>query len=179
MRKLLQNCAYCGDYAATVDHVPPVLLKNEVPDSERFCVASCKHCNSMLGAKRLFTLLDRQMWVQLRLREKYKNELSVKIWSKDELAELGPGLRGRIKRAQAKVDKVRQRLSFDYNTFVELLPYYETERPSKPVSPDSREAFRLNLEAARGLPGAFSGAMSNALTEPTHKQVYQNRYSVA
>jgi hypothetical protein len=152
VRGQLQTCSYCGDYADTVDHCPPVLLKNEVPDSERFCVASCKHCNSMLGAKRLFTLLDRQMWVQLRLREKYKNELSVKVWSKEELAELGSGLRGRIKRAQAKTEKIRRRLSFDYNTLVEIMPYFETGRSSKPVGLESDGGFRLNYGAIRCLP---------------------------
>jgi len=133
----------------------------------------------MLGAKRLFTLLDRQMWVQLRLREKYKNELSVKIWSKEQLSELGPGLRGRIKRLQAKTDKIRRRLAFDYNTFVEIMPYLETGRPSKPISPETDKAFRLNLEAAEGLLGASTVGVRHADVELTRKECIQKDTLVA
>jgi hypothetical protein len=153
--RALTTCAYCGEPATSVDHVPPVLLKNEVPSTDRFCVAACKHCNCMLGCLRLFTLLDRQMWVKLRLREKYKKELSAKIWSKEELDELGRSLRGKILRMQRKVECMRRRLAFDFNTLVAILPYYETDRQSKPVEFSSTDHTRLNLRAAGCLPEAI------------------------
>ncbi len=139
------RCVYCGVQADSVDHVPPVLLKREVDKADRFCVPACQECNSTLGSKRLFTLLDRQVYIQLQYRRKYKTLLTMRDWTSAELSELGYTLRTYVELQLEKKAWVLSRLSYSCGALDPIrLPYYETTRSSKDLS--------LRHGAARGLP---------------------------
>lgn len=141
-------CTYCGATATTVDHVPPILLKNEVPEKDRFCVPACVECNSTLGAKRLFDVLDRQIWIRLRYQEKYAKLLAVPERTPEELDDLGYVLRSHLESVLEEKKAVLARLSYRFADLDKIrLPYYSSARSAKAGS-----SF---LEAARGLPEAI------------------------
>lgn len=151
-------CTYCGETATTVDHVPPILLKNEVPEKDRFCVAACLECNTTLGAKRLFDVLDRQIWLRLRYKEKYARILATRDRLPEELAEFGYALRSQLEAVMEEKQAVLARLSYKFADLDGIrLPYYLTARSSKEGS--------SRLEAARGLPGAIPRDFEDALEE--------------
>ena len=96
-------CFYCGGYYATDrDHVHPVCAREgERAFAGQETVRCCRECNGALGGRPL-ELEERVSFLVSFYTKKYKlNENSVE-WSADEIAELGPRLKHRIKKALAK-----------------------------------------------------------------------------
>ena len=96
------RCFYCGDYRTGFDHVPPlfvvdgvttaVLRRMEIP---LVLVSCCTNCNSLLGAKRIATTMERTCHLYSRLTAQY--EKSVALWSPEELLEMSDMFRKMIK----------------------------------------------------------------------------------
>ena len=100
-----QVCVYCGNIAGNVDHVPPLVWVYAL-GSEYFLaqairlilVPACDECNGALGSLKLFTLIERSRYLLGRYEKKYEKFLRGEIWSKEDIDELGRGLRERIDR---------------------------------------------------------------------------------
>lgn len=163
-------CTYCGTTATTVDHVPPILLKNEVPHQHRFCVPACVECNSTLGAKRLFTVLDRQIWIRLRYKEKYAKLLAVPDRTPEELDELGYVLRSHLESVLEEKKAVLTRLVHEFADLDKIrLPYYSSARSAK-----ERSSF---LGQAGGLPEAISRSFEDDLADLVRNDPWINGIS--
>ena len=153
-------CVYCGETATTVDHVPPILLKNEVPECDRFCVPSCLECNCTLECKPLFTVLDRQIWLRLRYQTKYAKILRSRDRSEEELSEYGYALRTVLQVTQEQKQVILARLSFRIANLDDFrFKYYTDSRASKDRSSILGAAERL-LEA---IPFDFSDALADLI----------------
>ena len=164
-------CVYCGETTDTVDHVPPVLLKNEVPEKDRFCVPACTECNCTLGCKRLFTVLDRQIYLRLKYREKYARYLSLPDRTNSDIDEFGYTLKTAVETGYAIKESILARLSFNNNNLKDIrLKYYPCARSSK-----DRSSF---LEAARGLPEAVLSTFEDELAELIKHDPWINGVSV-
>jgi hypothetical protein len=95
------HCTYCGDrYGEAMDHVIPYshttdVLKRKTVTRDK-CVPSCAECNSILGSKMLYTVGRRAGYLAARYKKRYAKILDMSPWTKEELDELGYGLRHAI-----------------------------------------------------------------------------------
>lgn len=99
------DCHYCGAPADTKDHIVPISYNytqrpNNSPGKGGQTVDCCRECNSLLGAKALFSIEERAHEIAECLERRYKKELKAPVWSEEDLAELGPALRKQIKAKQ-------------------------------------------------------------------------------
>lgn len=110
------DCHYCGAPADTKDHIIPVsYLTNSKPSQRQRhsigeTVDCCRECNSLLGAKAVFTVEERAHEIAERLTRRYSKELKAPYWSEEELAELGPTLRDSIVAKQSVRKEVLERI---------------------------------------------------------------------
>lgn len=111
-------CAYCGMIANTVDHVPPTSVRPTIielrlvhryPFTEVQC---CSECNSLLGRRPLWTVVQRREFIHARLRRRYKKYLALPDWSEMELLALESTLRGSIEHGLAVKSVVLNRLAW-------------------------------------------------------------------
>lgn len=110
-------CTYCGNPADCVDHtIPYSWFRNTGGNSRKqesvgFMTYSCRECNGLLGSRLFPTFQERLLYVQRRLRSKYKKYMGV-LWDKEDLS----GVSGRLKqyiRQQLRLNlAIRKRLSW-------------------------------------------------------------------
>jgi hypothetical protein len=107
-------CIYCLSPADTLDHVPPLawietfgteaLRKSKIPLATVPC---CRECNSLLGDRKLLTVMDR-----LEYLEKRYNKLFDKLvrWSDDELEEMGQSFQQSIRAQRYREDELIRKI---------------------------------------------------------------------
>lgn len=109
-------CAYCNDFADTIDHAVPhhfVVSNKDLRQRYRFVkVSACWHCNLMAGGVVDETFIERRRRIAAKIRDKSQGLLSTAHWPDDELRMLGRNLRTYIKNTQKKAFGVRDRLIF-------------------------------------------------------------------
>jgi hypothetical protein len=117
-------CAYCGDVAATVDHVFPisqaaalssVLTPTELRAKLRgglSLVPACFDCNNRAGAKPFYTMASKRAYIQSKLRIKYRKLLDSPEWSEAELNELGFALRQSVRNDLLFKKRIRARIAW-------------------------------------------------------------------
>lgn len=109
-------CFYCSDPAGTLDHVPPLsfmdLLTKEKIEKDRIprsLVPCCIECNSALGSRNLFSVMDRLLFLESYYEAFFKQQKA--LWTDEEIEELGPSLRESVRHRQDKlnryIDKIR------------------------------------------------------------------------
>lgn len=109
------TCFYCGDFADTRDHSPPLAWV----DSRKLTawaedgiplvlVPSCCDCNSLLGSKPLFTVYERACAVSDTLEKRY--EKAAALWTDDEIAEMGESFQRTLKARKADLTFLIDRL---------------------------------------------------------------------
>ena len=108
------DCHYCGAPAATKDHIVPISYNyTNRPKYHRSkggeTVDCCRECNTLLGAKALFSIQERAHEVAECLERRYKKELNAPIWTKEDLEELGSTLQKQIKAKQFLRDEILER----------------------------------------------------------------------
>ena len=110
------DCAYCGDNASTIDHIPSLQIvhllvcSGEGDKYKRVIVPCCSDCNTRLGSVFAFTIRRRKNILLTRLRKKYKNILRKVQWDDEDKEELGCNLRQYIETSHAKREIVLSRL---------------------------------------------------------------------
>lgn len=116
----VEPCTYCGVPAESVDHVPPrayrlailadSALRGRYPFIE---TPSCCECNSLLGARPLWTIKDRKRFLKGAIRKRYAKYLRIPDWEQGELRELGSGwLRNYVETGLLIREITKQRLSW-------------------------------------------------------------------
>ena len=127
------DCHYCGAPANTKDHIIPVsYLRNMSTNKARRAIGQtvdcCAECNSLLGAKALFTIEERAEEIARMLSRRYKKELDAPVWTDEEIEDLGPSLRESIKGKQflrnEVMERVRNALSVSCGALDKALPLY-------------------------------------------------------
>lgn len=95
------TCIYCGRDATTKDHVPAVVNSYcyNMSKYPHIVVPACRSCNSILGDKFKNTMLERVKHLAIRYEKKFEKVLSVPDWKEEEIAEMGPIMRRRIRHA--------------------------------------------------------------------------------
>jgi 5-methylcytosine-specific restriction endonuclease McrA len=131
------DCHYCGAPADTKDHIVPIAyLRNSRPQGSRSVgctVDCCRECNSLLGAKALFSVEERAHEIAECLTRRYKKELKAPVWTDDELAELMPILKRQIEAKQflrmEVLDRVRNASSVAQGLLERALPLFCLSEP--------------------------------------------------
>ena len=109
------DCHYCGAPATTKDHIIPISYNyNGRPNNANAkggkTVDCCRECNSLLGAKALFTIEERAHELAECLERRYKKELNAPVWADEDLEELGPNLRKQVEAKQFLRLEILERL---------------------------------------------------------------------
>lgn len=113
------SCIYCGEPAEHIDHVLPVRYSNwrdVLTPEEReqlATVPACGECNMLAGSKAFHSLGDKRDFIRGKLRKRYAKILDGPIWTDEEMAELGDGLRGYVEGTQARRRIIVWRLGHD------------------------------------------------------------------
>jgi hypothetical protein len=113
-----EPCVYCGIPASTIDHVPPQSVRPSLVElglTNRFPfleVSACRECNSLLGARALWTIAVRKAFIKKALRRRYKRFLAIPAWSDRELSQLSQSLQAHVINGCIMADLVRKRLSW-------------------------------------------------------------------
>ena len=83
-------CFYCGEYATTMDHVPPLAVVENISRLEdHFLVPSCFECNSLAGDEPHTDLEERRDFIRSKLHKKYKSLIRQSAhWYEEEIDEL-------------------------------------------------------------------------------------------
>jgi len=105
-------CIYCGGPGWTKDHLLPVGFTGEGNRRHVLTVPACGECNSLIGASYAPSITERREIAKAGIRRKYKRRLIAHEYTKEEVAEFGPGLRPTILRAQSDKRAVIERLEF-------------------------------------------------------------------
>ena len=98
----LTACYYCGMVADSTDHVPPLTVRNRLAAAglmDRYpfrTVPCCRECNSALGPRAPFSLMERKRWVKAWIRRRYAKYLKIPPWEDNEIGHLGPVLQGYV-----------------------------------------------------------------------------------
>jgi hypothetical protein len=120
LRRLVdvEPCVYCGVAANSVDHVPPRAARDRIVSlglAHRYPfheVPACRECNSVLGARGLWTLTERRDYIKKALRRRYSDILRIPDWSDSELAQVSPAMRGYILDGLYVRDFVKARVAY-------------------------------------------------------------------
>lgn len=113
------ECVYCGEPAEHIDHVLPVRYSNwrdGLTPEERaqlVTVPSCAECNQLAGSRAFRSLIEKRDYIRDRIRRRYAKVLNGPVWTADETAELGDGLRSYVEGKQARRHLTVWRLSHD------------------------------------------------------------------
>lgn len=110
-------CTYCGLVGSTQDHVPPRAIRQSLIPGDHYAgfwgiVSACQECNSSLSDRPLLTIDARKTFIRNRLQVKYAKVLSMPRWSDEQIQELGPYMRRRVRYAIKRQRQVLYRLSF-------------------------------------------------------------------
>jgi hypothetical protein len=114
-------CCYCGMPSDSIDHIPPRAARPRIIEAglaSRYVfieVDACRECNSLLGARTLWTLRSRKTFIRKALSRRYAKFLRIPDWDSSELASFSQRsmLRGYIERGLIVRDIVRQRLKWN------------------------------------------------------------------
>ena len=128
----MYDCHYCGAPADTKDHIVPVsYLLNGRPKKPKGVgetVDCCRECNSLLGAKALFTIEERAHEIAQCLTRRHKRELNAPVWTDEEIAELGDSLQKSVKAKQflrtEVLERIRNATSVACGLLEQALPLY-------------------------------------------------------
>lgn len=113
----LPSCAYCGVPATSTDHVPPRSARQRIVDlglCNQFKfqeVPCCAECNSVLGARALWTVTQRKRFIKAYLKRKYRKYINMPSWDGEPDTVKGR-LRSYVVASQITRDVVRSRLSW-------------------------------------------------------------------
>lgn len=111
-------CRYCGMPADGIDHIPPASARTRlaalgIADRYPFVeVQCCGECNSLLGARPLWTVAKRKAFIKKALRRRYKKYLRIPAWSDGELAKLGPILQRTVINNLAWKEMIEDRIKW-------------------------------------------------------------------
>lgn len=113
-----RRCYYCGATADNTDHIPPQSARRRIIDlglSLKFPeieVPCCSECNSLLGARALWTPALRKRFIKSALAKKYARFLKLPSWTDSELAQLGANLQQATLAALLMREMVEERIKW-------------------------------------------------------------------
>lgn len=124
-------CFYCGEPGDIQrDHVHPVAGRGDRKRTflGQEIVFSCRECNAALGAQMFDGIELRVKWLIGKYKSKYKLNEGVVAWNDEEIGELGPLLRQRVKKLIAVRQRAERRVLYMEAVYSEMLRLFELEK---------------------------------------------------
>lgn len=106
-----ETCFYCGVYGNHKDHINPKSYSGKDWFLGVEYVYACNECNATLNNK-ILDLPNRILFLIEKYTFKYRLETAAIAWDEDEVGELGPSLRKRIKRGLAIRRRAEERVIY-------------------------------------------------------------------
>jgi len=100
-------CAYCGEFAAEIEHVMP-----RAAGLPTWTVPACWECNHLAMSKAFMTFGEKRDYIHKKIRKKYRKVLRLEEFDRIELAQMGPVMRNQLQSGLEAKSIVLQRLSF-------------------------------------------------------------------
>lgn len=164
-------CTYCGAPADTIDHTIPYSWFRTTGSDKRkqesvgFMTYACRECNSLLGSRIFPTFQKRLLWLNNRLREKHRKEMSV-LWDAEDIASVSGRLKQYIQQQNRINLEQRARVSWiDSVQFQSILSKAQDELYYDTTIPEEFKKFLIDEDfiPSSGLPLAQG---ENASTTP-------------
>lgn len=89
-------CVYCGVIAGTKDHLLPRTWTGEAVRRKVLTVPACGECNSTISDRYAPSITERRAIAHGRIRKRKSRVINMPVWTEDEIAKLGAGLRSTI-----------------------------------------------------------------------------------
>lgn len=124
MRRDKNICVYCGYPAQHVDHIIPFSFYCD--NTANNLVAACRRCN-LLASNLIFDDFASKKDFIINQLKASPEVLETSIWTKDEIDELGRGLKSMIERTCVVVETEREREN--------IMNYLEREKRAKKKRP--------------------------------------------
>jgi len=94
--KILHNsiCFYCGEGATAFDHVIPYSRLTNVEKRRNkhavgVIIPTCHECNNLLGARLFDNIYQRALYVNKKLKKKYRTAIDATLlWGEEEIQEM-------------------------------------------------------------------------------------------
>lgn len=107
-------CFYCGNYSTKLhrDHVLPVSYRGVRVWGKTELVKACSECNCSLSNKIFEDIASRFEYLYQKYIKKYNLIQGIVAWDEEELQELGPSLRKKIKKMLLKRRLAEERVIY-------------------------------------------------------------------
>lgn len=143
-------CTYCGEPADTIDHtIPYSWFRNTGSDrrhgeSVGFMTYCCRECNSILGSRIFPTFQQRLLYLNNRLRERHRKDMSV-MWDKEDLSKVSGRLKQYIEQQNRINKRQRARVSWiDSHKFLSLIEQVQDEVYHNTDIPQETKAYFID-----------------------------------
>lgn len=106
--------------------------RNWSGDAHRIVVAvvpACNNCNTLINDTHAVSITERRNIAHFRIRRANRQLLKGRDWSKGDLDELGPRLRGFVVEQQAKKRSLLTRLEWPLDPFYDLRAFQKSGIP--------------------------------------------------
>jgi hypothetical protein len=135
-------CVYCGDVKQTDEHFPPV----SVSVASGWVLPCCRQCNSWVGDRHPYSLLDRANLVTKKLTKKLR-QLGPE-WTPSEIASTFKGNLRRLMRQSCDERKsIERRLKWCPKTYLRAIAGEEVLAAILIAEPPSKGTPLRNFEA--------------------------------
>jgi len=81
-------CAYCGEHSSSID-----VIAADYPPEQEWAAPICDECSSLTHGREFKHFEQKRLHVKHLLSQRYEHLLEAREWDREELAELGRGLR--------------------------------------------------------------------------------------
>jgi len=111
----LEKCFYCGEWAFSIDHVPPITHLGDFKLG--FLIPACQECNCILNDRRFNTLGERCEYIKRKLKKRYGSILYISPWSNEEIDELDGRLKEYVSGYRNSIDILLERLGYKSSVY--------------------------------------------------------------
>lgn len=106
-------CAYCGEFARDEEALPAQAL-----DDPPWTVLRCEECGDLTRGEALRTFEEKRLHIKHGLARRYAGVVGAREWDREEIEELGRGLRESVELAEQARKIVQARLQFTFDQLV-------------------------------------------------------------
>jgi predicted nucleotidyltransferase len=117
-----EKCTYCGMSKECREHVIPVVwlsMGRSYNSDLCWIVPSCSICNSLAGAKIVFSIPEKAEYIAKRFKIKYKKILNFPEWTEEEIKKMSYSFRKSIWGRM-----VAKRVATEKLNFLEIVSQY-------------------------------------------------------
>lgn len=106
-------CAYCGEFARDEEQLPA-----QSSEDPLWTVLQCEECCDLVRGESLRTFEEKRLHIRHELSWRYAGVVDAPEWDRDEIEEMGRGLRASVELAEQARKIVHARLQFTFDQLV-------------------------------------------------------------